>query len=61
MGKNSDQANRGFGNNLNGSGNNICYVILEIEYAKSGQEIIISSQEKELMATTVDLPWFTRS
>ncbi len=40
---------------------NICYVILEIEYAKSGQEIIISSQEKELMATTVDLPWFTRS
>ena len=40
---------------------NICYTILDIENAKSGQEIIISSPEKELMATTVDLPWFERS
>ena len=39
---------------------NICYMILDIEYAKSGQEIIISSPEKELMATTVDLPWLVR-
>ena len=40
---------------------NICYTILDIEHAKSGQEIIISSPEKELMATTVDLPWFERA
>ena len=40
---------------------NICYTILDIENAKSGQEIIISSPEKELMATTVDLPWFERA
>jgi len=40
---------------------NICYTILDIENAKSGQEIIISSPGKELMATTVDLPWFERS
>ena len=39
---------------------NICYTILDIEHAKSGQEIIISSPEKELMATTVDLPWLMR-
>ena len=39
---------------------NICYTILNIEHAKSGQEIIISSPEKELMATTVDLPWLVR-
>ena len=36
---------------------NIGYTILDIEYAKSGKEIIISSPEKELMATTVDIPW----
>jgi len=40
---------------------NICYTILDIEHAKSGQEIIISSPEKELMGTTVDLPWFERA
>ena len=39
---------------------NICYVILDIEYAKSGQEIMISSPEKELIATTVDIPWLKR-
>ena len=40
---------------------NICYTILNIEHAKSGQEIIISSPEKELIATTVDLPWLERA
>ena len=35
--------------------------ILDIEHAKSGQEIIISSPEKELMGTTVDLPWLERA
>ncbi len=40
---------------------NICYVILDIEHAKSGQQLIISSPEKELIATTVDLPWFGRA
>jgi len=40
---------------------NIGYTILDIEYAKSGQEIIISTPEKELMATTVDLPWLERT
>jgi len=40
---------------------NICYTILNIEHAKSGQEIVISSPEKELIATTVDLPWLERA
>ena len=40
---------------------NICYTILDIEYAKKGQEIIISSPDKELIAVTVDLPWFERA
>lgn len=40
---------------------NIGYTILDIEHAKSGQEIIISTPEKELMATTVDLPWLERT
>ena len=40
---------------------NICYAILDIEHAKSGQEIIISSPEKELKAITVDLPWLERA
>ena len=40
---------------------NICYTILDIEHANSGQEIIISSPEKEFVATTVDLPWFKRT
>jgi aminomethyltransferase len=39
---------------------NICYTILDIEHAKSGQKIIISSPEKELIAKTVDLPWLER-
>ena len=40
---------------------NIAYTILDIEHAKSGQEIIISSPEKELNAITVDLPWLERA
>ena len=40
---------------------NIAYTILDIEYAKSGQEIIISSPEKEFTAITVDLPWLERA
>ena len=40
---------------------NICYTILDIEHAKSGQEIIIRSPEEELLATTVDLPWLERA
>ena len=40
---------------------NICYVILDIEHAKNGQEIIISSPEKELIAITVDIPWLKRA
>jgi aminomethyltransferase len=39
---------------------NICYTVLDIEHAKSGEEIIISSPEKELNAITVDLPWLER-
>ena len=39
---------------------NICYVILDIEHAKTGQEISISSPEKEFIATTVDIPWLNR-
>jgi aminomethyltransferase len=40
---------------------NICYTILDIEHAKSGQEIVIVSPEKDLIATTVDLPWRERA
>ena len=40
---------------------NICYTILDIQHAKSGQEITISSPEKDLIATTVDLPWLERA
>ena len=40
---------------------NICYTILDIEYAKSGQEIIISGPDCEFKATTVDLPWVDRA
>ena len=40
---------------------NICYTILDINYAKSGQVITISSPEKELTARTVDLPWLERA
>ena len=40
---------------------NICYTILDIGYAKSGQEIIVSSPGKEFIAITVDLPWLERA
>ncbi len=40
---------------------NLSYIILDIEYAKSGQEIIISSPEKELSGKIVDLPWLERA
>ena len=40
---------------------NICYTILDIEHAKSGQEIIISAPDCELKAVTVDLPWLERA
>ena len=40
---------------------NISYIILDIEYAKSGQEIIISSPEEELSGKIVDLPWLERA
>ena len=39
---------------------NICYVILEVEHAKQGQEVVIHSPDKELIATTVGLPWINR-
>jgi len=39
---------------------NICYVILEVEHAKPGQEVVINSPDKELIATTVGLPWINR-
>ena len=40
---------------------NISYVILDIEHARIGQEITISSPEKELTATTVEIPWLNRA
>ena len=40
---------------------NICYTILDIEHAKSGQEITISAPDSELKAVTVDLPWLERA
>ena len=40
---------------------NIGYTFLDIKHAKSGEEIIIFSPEKELRAITVDLPWFKRA
>jgi glycine cleavage system aminomethyltransferase T len=40
---------------------NICYAIIDIEHAQSGQDIIISSPDKDLLATTVDLPWLERA
>ena len=40
---------------------NICYTILDIEHAKSGQEITISAPGSELKAVTVDLPWLERA
>ena len=40
---------------------NIAYIILDIDHAKSGQEIIVCSPEKDILAKTVDLPWFDRA
>ena len=40
---------------------NICYTILDIEHAHSGQDIIIASPDKDLLATTVELPWLKRT
>ena len=40
---------------------NICYTILDIGHAKTGQEIIISAPDYELKAVTVDLPWLERA
>ena len=40
---------------------NISYVILDIEHAFIGQEITISSPEKEFIAITVDIPWLKRA
>ena len=40
---------------------NICYTILDIEHATSGQEITISAPDSELKAVTVDLPWLERA
>ena len=40
---------------------NISYVILDIEHAKIGQEITISSPERELEAITVEIPWLIRT
>ena len=40
---------------------NICYTILDIEHAKSDQEIIILAPDCELKAVTVDLPWLERA
>ena len=40
---------------------NICYTILDIKHAKSGQEITISAPDCELKAVTVDLPWLGRA
>jgi len=40
---------------------NIGYIIVDVAYARSGSEIIISSPEQELTATVVDIPWFERT
>lgn len=40
---------------------NLSYVFLDIEHAKVGQEIIISSPDKDLKAKLVDLPWLDRA
>ena len=40
---------------------NICYTILDIEHAHIGQDIIIASPDKDLLATTVELPWLKRT
>lgn len=40
---------------------NLSYVFLDIEHARVGQEIIISSPDKDLKAKLVDLPWLDRA
>ena len=40
---------------------NLSYVFLDIEHARVGQEIIISSPNKDLKAKLVDLPWLDRA
>ena len=40
---------------------NLSYVFLDIEHARVGQEIIISSPDKDLKAKLVDLPWLGRA
>lgn len=40
---------------------NLSYVFLDIEHARVGQEIIISSPHKDLKAKLVDLPWLDRA
>ena len=40
---------------------NICYIILDVNHANSGTNIVICSPDKELKATLVDLPWFERA
>ena len=40
---------------------NLSYVFLDNEHARVGQEIIISSPNKDLKAKLVDLPWLDRA
>tara|TARA_B100000579_G_scaffold137607_1_gene111699 strand:- start:473 stop:1603 length:1131 start_codon:yes stop_codon:yes gene_type:complete len=40
---------------------NLSYVFLDTEYASVGQEIIISSPDKDLKAKLVNLPWLDRA
>ena len=40
---------------------NLSYVFLDLEHARVGQEIIISSPDKDLKAKLVDLPWLDRA
>ena len=40
---------------------NISYVFLDIEHAKIGQEIVISSPNHSFEALVVDIPWFDRA
>ena len=40
---------------------NLSYIFLDTEYASVGQEIIISSPDKDLKAKLVNLPWLDRA
>ena len=40
---------------------NISYVFVDIEHAKIGQEIVISSPNHSFEALVVDIPWFDRA